>query len=117
VRISINGKRISTPIRNGFVRLQRRWLNGDHIQLELELRVRLQPIDPDHANTVAILRGPLVLFAVDWTPASVSRQQLLAAERQSEEAAWRVRTSSGVMLFRAFSSINDEPYRTYLDLD
>jgi hypothetical protein len=117
VRISINGKRISTSIRNGFIRLQRRWLNGDHVQLELELRVRLQPIDPHHPNTVAMLRGPLVLFAVDWTPASVSRQQLLAAERQSEEAAWRVRTSSGVMLFRAFSSIEGEPYRTYLDLD
>ena len=117
VRISINGKRVSTPIRNGFVTLQRRWLNGDRIQLELDLPVRLQPIDPDHPNTVAIVRGPLVLFAVGGTPESVSRQQLLAAERRSEEAVWRVRTSSRVMLLRPFSSINDEPYRTYLNVD
>jgi DUF1680 family protein len=117
VRISINGKRISAPIQNGFARLQRRWLNGDRIQLQLDVPLRLQPIDLDHPNTVAMVRGPLVLFAVDGTPAPVSRQQLLAAERRPEEAAWRVTTSSGPLLFRAFSSINDEPYRTYLNVD
>ena len=117
VRISINGKRISAPIQHGFVRLQRRWLNGDRIQLELELPMRLQSIDPDHPNTVAVVRGPLVLFAVGGITASVSRQQLLAAERRSKEAAWRVTTSRGAMLLRPFSSIGDEPYRTYLNVD
>jgi DUF1680 family protein len=117
VRISINAKRVSAPIRKGFVTLQRRWLDGDRIQLELDLPVRLEPIDPDHPNTVAIMRGPLVLFAVNDAPDSVPRQQLLAAERLSEESAWRVRTSSRVMLLRPFSSINDEPYQTYLTVD
>ena len=116
-RISINGKRLPAPIRNGFVRLQRRWLNGDRIELEFGLPVRLEPIDPDHPNAVAMVRGPLVMFAVDGTPASVSRQQLLAAERLPDAAAWRVMTSSGALLFRPFSSINDEPYRTYLNVD
>jgi len=117
VRIFINGMRISAPIQKGFVSLQRRWVNGDRIQLELELSMRLQSIDPDHPNTVAVVRGPLVLFAVDGAPDSVSRQQLLAAERRSKEAAWRVRTSRGAMLLRPFSSIDDEPYRTYLNVD
>jgi DUF1680 family protein len=117
VRISVNGKRIPVRIENGFAKLQRRWLNGDRIELQLELPVRLQPIDLDHPNTVAMVRGPLVLFAVEGTPASVSRRQLLAAERRPEEAAWQVATSSGPMLFRPFLSINDEPYRTYLSVD
>jgi hypothetical protein len=90
---------------------------GDRIELGLDLPVRLEPIDAEHPNTVAVVRGPLVLFAVEGTSASVSRQQLLAAERRPGEAAWRVTTSSGAMLFRSFSAINDEPYRTYMDVD
>jgi hypothetical protein len=116
VRISINGKQVSPPVQNGFATLQRRWLNDDRIQLEFELPVRLEPIDPDHPNTVAMVRGPLVLFAVEPASASVSRQQLLAAERTSDDAAWRVKTSSGALLFRPFSSIHDESYRTYLNV-
>jgi DUF1680 family protein len=117
VRISINGKQISAPIQNGFARLQRRWHSGDRIELGLDLPVRLEPIDADHPNTVAVVRGPLVLFAVEGTSASLSRQQLLAAERRPGEAVWRVTTSSGAMLFRPFSAINDEPYRTYVNVD
>ena len=117
VRVSVNGKRIPAPMQNGFLRLQRRWRNGDRIQLELELPVLLQPIDPDHPNTVAVVRGPLVLFAVGDKPSSISREQLLAAERRSDEADWRVEASSGVVLLRPFSSINGEPYRTYLNVD
>jgi hypothetical protein len=116
VRISINGKQVSPPVQNGFATLQRRWLNDDRIQLEFELPVRLEPIDPDHPNTVAMVRGPLVLFAVEPASAFVSRQQLLAAERTSDDAAWRVKTSSGALLFRPFSSIHDESYRTYLNV-
>jgi DUF1680 family protein len=117
VRISINGKRVPVPILKGFATLRRRWLSGDRIQLELDLPIRLEPIDSDHPNIVAIIRGPLALFAVEGRSDSISHQQLLAAERQSEEAVWRVRTSSGVMLLRPFSSIDDEPYRTYLNVD
>jgi len=116
-RIFISGRQISAPIQNGFARLQRRWHSGDRIELGLDLPVRLEPIDADHPNTVAVVRGPLVLFAVEGTSASVSRQQLLAAERRPGETAWRVTTSSGAMLFRPFSAINDEPYRTYLNVD
>lgn len=116
-RISINGKRISAPVQTGFVRLQRTWLNGDRIQLEFELPMRLEPIEPDHPNTVAMIRGPLVLFAVGGTEAPVSRRHLLAAERLPNAAVWRVRSSSGAMQFRPFSAINDEPYRTYLNVD
>jgi DUF1680 family protein len=114
VRLSINGKRMTATFRNGFAALQRRWLDGDRVQLEFELPVRLEPVEPEHPNTVAVLRGPLVLFAVDGAPAGVSREQLLAAERLPEGAAWRVRTSSGPMLFRPFAAIDDEPYRTYV---
>ncbi|HVW87782.1 MAG TPA: beta-L-arabinofuranosidase domain-containing protein [Bryobacteraceae bacterium] len=116
VRISVNGKRISAPIRNGFASLQRRWLDGDRVQLEFGLRTRLEPIDPDHPNVAALMRGPLVLFAVGTTPTSVSRQQLLAAERLPDGVVWRVRTSSGDMSFRPFTSIGEETYRTYLNI-
>ena len=34
------------------------------MELELPLKMRLEAIDAQHADTVALLRGPLVLMAV-----------------------------------------------------
>ena len=41
--------------------------------------MRLEPIDPEHPETVALMRGPLVLFAVTEQAPKVTGQQLLAA--------------------------------------
>jgi hypothetical protein len=61
--IRINAAPVSPPIRTGFATLQRRWKDGDRIDLTLALPLRLEPIDSLHPNTVALVRGPLVLFA------------------------------------------------------
>ncbi len=114
VRISVNAARVSPPIRNGFVTIQRTWRTGDRIQLDLELPVRLEPVDPDHPNTVAMVRGPLVLFAIGDVHGPISRERMLAPERVPNAAVWRVKTDTAHLLFRPFASIDDEPYRTYV---
>lgn len=79
--------------------------------------MRLEAIDPSHADTVALVRGPLVLFALAENPRAVSRQALLAAEQVSgQTATWQAQTASGKMLLRPFFAINDEPYQTYLQV-
>ena len=71
-----------------FVALRREWHSGDIVQLELPLKMRLETVDPQHTDTVALLRGPLVLMAVKQQQASplpsLRRAHLLAAKRVSE---------------------------------
>jgi len=43
--------------------------------------LRLEPIEEGHPQTVALLSGPLVLFAMTGGATAVTSQQLLAAIR------------------------------------
>ena len=108
--IRVNGERAAAPIQNGFVTLQRVWKEGDRIELELSLPLRLEAIDATHPETVALVRGPLVLFAMTDAPPPVTKQQLLSVARIPQQPAWR----AGELLFRPFYAIADEPYSTYL---
>lgn len=64
--VSIKGKSVSTPIVPGtFVAVRREWRNGDRLALELPTKIRLEAIDARHPDTVALLRGPLVLFPIE----------------------------------------------------
>jgi uncharacterized protein len=112
--IEINGERFPAPIQTGFAIIDRKWQDGDHIELKLAMPLRLESIDPDHHDTVALLRGPLVLFAIANYLPSVTRQQLLSTVQLPEQATWRTETAAGPLLFRPFLAIDNEPYSTYL---
>jgi hypothetical protein len=112
--VSVNGKR--EPAQSGtFVRLQHKWKTGSHIDLDLPLKTRLEAVDPQHPDTLALLAGPLALFAVidaDAAP-KVTRAQLLAAKNIGAKI-WQVDTSDGPIKMLPFMAIEDEPYSTYL---
>jgi hypothetical protein len=76
--------------------------------------MRLEPISPRHPETVALVRGPLVLFAMGDNPPAATRQQLLSARRIPQQTTWRTPTVSGEIHLRPFPAINDEHYNTYL---
>ena len=64
-QIFVNGTRQKELAAPGqFAAIRREWKTGDRVELELPLKMRLEPIDAQHADTVALLRGPLVLMAV-----------------------------------------------------
>ncbi len=116
VSISVNGNRISSPAIPGtFAMIRREWRTGDRIQLELPMSPRLEPLDPRHAETVAVLRGPLVLFAISPGPEKFARAQLVAAKR-SGQRSWQVETSNRSVAFLPFTNIEDEQYSTYVKL-
>ena len=78
--LSVNGKRVSDPVDPGtFANVRRTWKDGDRIELELPMPLRLQAVDAQHPNLVALLRGPLVLFAVADTQPSFEMAGLLRA--------------------------------------
>jgi DUF1680 family protein len=112
--LSVNGKRTpEAPAPGSFASVQRQWRTGDRVDLDLPLTKRLEPINPRHPDTVALLCGPLVLFAVGETSPAVTRHQLLSATKQARDS-WRVETAAAPLTLRPFTGISDEPYSTYL---
>src|SRR5581483_11206304 len=87
--ISVNGVRQKSTAEAGqFAAIRREWKTGDRVDLDLPLTMRLESIDTRHTDTVALLRGPVVLMAVkqqqDGPVPKMTRAQLLAARRVSE---------------------------------
>src|SRR3984957_19334855 len=93
--IAVNGKR-KVASAGSFASVKRKWKNGDRIELELPLRTRLEAIDAQHPETVALLAGPLVLFAITDAEPAVTRTQLLAAKKTGAQS-WEVTTASQPM--------------------
>jgi hypothetical protein len=116
--IFVNGTRqkgLAAP--GAFAAIRREWKTGDRIELELPLTMRLETIDPQHIDTVALLRGPLVLMAVKQQQASplpkLTRGELLAAKRVGERQ-WQASSENGPVTMLPFTSLGSLPYTTYL---
>ncbi len=114
-RISVNGKRAQgDPLAGKFFELSRTWKNGDRVDFEIGMPLRLQAVDPENPQIVALLRGPLALFGVGNLPSNFSRAQLLAASTASQSSEdWLVQGDAGKITFRPFAAIGEEPYRLY----
>jgi len=65
--VSVNGAAAVPELRNGYAIVTRPWRAGDTIRLVLPLDLRLEPV-AGAPDTVAVLRGPLVM-AADLGPA------------------------------------------------
>jgi len=113
--VSVNGKRVEGQITPGqFFALRKTWKNGDRIEFEISMPLRLQAVDTQNPDTVALLRGPLAMFAVGAFPPGFTRAQLLSAAAASRSSKdWVVPSDSGGITFRPFANINDETYRLY----
>jgi len=67
--------------------IHRRWRNNDTVQLRLPFGNRLQPIDDRHPGIAALMRGPLMMVAINPPGAPLA--------------------------FRPFHEVRDEMYTTY----
>src|SRR5579864_5058526 len=110
--LAVNGKREAAQA-GTFAHVERKWKNGDRIDLELPLSTRLEPIDREHGDTVALVNGPVVLFAITDSQPVVTKAQLLAAKRTGTRI-WQVETGGAAMKMLPFTEIQDEEYSTYL---
>lgn len=113
--VSVNGQAVDAEIGpSKFLAIQRAWNDGDHVEIEFEMPLRLEPIEPENPNIVALMRGPLALFAVGENPAQPTRDQLLAATVSSQSSDdWIVQANGAPLTFRSFATIKDESYRLY----
>ena len=112
--VSLNGSRAGGLTPGKFLALQRTWKDGDRVEIEFEMTTRLEAIDEQFPNRVALMYGPLALFGVGEIPARITRNQLLAATRVASSGLdWQVRADSGTLTLRPFANIMSESYRLY----
>jgi uncharacterized protein len=118
-RISVNGKRVEGEAVPGrFFEASRTWKNGDRVEFEIGMPLRLQSVDPENPQIVALRRGPLALFGVGNLPASFSRAQLLAAKAASSSSGdWAVQDDTGKTVFKPFAAVADQPYCLYHNVE
>lgn len=116
--IAVNGRKSTQPVQPGtYCSLQREWKDGDTIEYSIDQPLRLEAVDPQHPNTVALLSGPLSLFAINAPQSRFTRAQLLQAAHQgSAGREWRVDSAAAPVTFRAFPGIRDQEYRLYHDV-
>jgi len=112
--ISLNGRLGKAAVTPGsFTAIHRHWKTGDRVELDLPMTTRLEPVDPEHSQTVALLFGPLVLFAVTDNPTPLTRADLLAAKRM-DRRSWQVTVAGSAIKMLPFTDIGEEQYSTYL---
>jgi DUF1680 family protein len=117
--LSINGNRVTDGVRPGtFAAIRRTWKDGDRVELELPMPLRLEPVDAEHPNLVALVRGPLVLFAIADAQPSFDRNALLLAKAAGSDAEdWIASSADGSSVrMRPFMKIQNEKYSTYVKL-
>ena len=117
--LSVNGKRVSAPVEAGtFASIRNTWKDGDMVELELPMPLRLEPVDANHPEMVALLQGPLVLFAVTESQPTFDRNALLQAKATKNTTGdWLASSTDGrAVPMRPFMNIDKESYSTYVVL-
>jgi uncharacterized protein len=103
-------------LRQGFAQLRRRWRNGDTLDFTVPLDLRTEPIDDRHPETVALMRGPLMMVAatppagLESTPLDLPRGVRPLAEAQ---AIFEYPLPQTNLQLRPWFTIHDELYTTY----
>jgi uncharacterized protein len=114
-RLSVNGARAQGEVTPGkFFALKRMWKDGDRIEMEMEMPLRLEAVEPENADIVALMRGPVALFAIGDTPGRMTREQLLGASVSLQSSDdWVAKSDGGDVTLRTYAAIKDEKYRLY----
>jgi DUF1680 family protein len=117
--LAVNGQRVSDTVTPGtFAAVRRTWKEGDRLELELPMPLRVESVDANHPNLVALIHGPLVLFAIADSQPRFERSALLQAKPASNTAGdWLANSSDGsTVTMRPFMNIDKESYSTYVRL-
>lgn len=88
VSLRINGSPVSADAEPGdWASVEREWRDGDRIDMTVPLRFRRVPIDRQHPNRVAVVRGPVV-----YAQQVVHKHMTRIPEDDEALDAWMVRT-------------------------
>jgi DUF1680 family protein len=115
-RITVNGAAAAPGEPGSFAALRRRWKGGDVVELRLPQEFRGEPIDDLHPDVVAIMRGPLMLVAID-PPDGLEKRPLPIHEGfgalEHRADAWTRNDGGQQVVFVPFYQVQNERYTTY----
>ena len=114
-RVQVNGKPSGKALQPGtWAEIEREWTDGDRVEFAIEMPLRLIPLDAGHKSIVALLHGPVALFAIEPGSKTITQKQLLQAEKVSSGSSdWQVQSSQGPVVMKSFPKITNEQYRLY----
>ena len=101
--------------RGTFATLLRRWRKGDTIEVQLPFSFRTVAIEDAAPNTVATMRGPVMLTAID-PPEQLTATASALANMQPVPGTpleFDCRTAAGPVRMRPFYRVQHETYTTY----
>ena len=124
--VKINGEAQTAEFRPGeWASLSREWKTGDTVEVTIPLHFRRVPIDEQHPNRIAIVRGPVVYAQEDphkWLsdiPASDDELDRLMKPLANHPAIFQIDNEPVVQqrnAFRPFYTFAElERYRMYFD--
>ncbi len=88
--LSVNGKRVSDPVQPGtFAAIRRTWKDGDRVELELPMPLRLETVDENHPKFVALRAGPAGTLRSGRFAAQL-RSKRIAASQANQQRQWRL---------------------------
>jgi DUF1680 family protein len=117
--LSVNGKRVTDGIRPGtFAAIRRTWKEGDAVEIELPMPLRLERVDVQHSDQMAVLHGPLVLFGVADSQPSFEKAELLRAKPTNNATGdfLAASVSGKPVSMRPYMDIKEEKYSTYVQV-
>jgi DUF1680 family protein len=115
--VMVNGHRVTDTVEAGkFAGIRRTWKEGDRVEMELPMPLRIEAVDANHPNIVALLQGPVVLMAVAESQPSFEKESLLHAKPASNDKGdWLATSTAGKQIaMRPFMTIDKESYSTYV---
>jgi uncharacterized protein len=114
-RVLVNGKANSMALEPGsWAELDREWKDGDRVEFSIDMPLRLLPLDAQHVNLVALLNGPVALFAIESGTKTMSQKQMLQArETGINSGEWEVTTEQGKVIMKPYPAITSEHYSLY----
>ncbi len=126
-RVRVNGEAMAVRVERGFAGVRRQWRAGDVVEMELPMTSRLEAMPAElrfgeigrmPLETVALMRGPEVLFAVR-EPGDVGvlavKEGALVSARRTGAREWMVETGKGPRRFVPWTELGmAESYSTYV---
>ncbi|HMI18646.1 MAG TPA: beta-L-arabinofuranosidase domain-containing protein [Sphingomonas sp.] len=111
-RIAVNGRVHAGVVPGRFATIAREWREGDRITLTIDRSLRLEAVDAQHPDRVAVMQGPLALFALGDNTPSFTRAQLASIrQRRPGGVEWGFAGSPTFAPYFAFGSGTSRVYQ------
>lgn len=110
-RIAVNGRERGGVAPGQFATIVREWREGDRITLTIDRTLRLEAVDAEHPDRVAVMQGPLALFALGGDIRGFTRAELTSIrQRKPGGMEWGF---AGGPVFAPYFAFGSEQSRLY----